>query len=187
VEKGVLQPAAPGLLSLLQLKQRGRNPDTLGDVVTPVIDLTEWYHVIDREYLTWSREFDGGAGGADFGIPFTDGDTDQVVVPIDEVWFVWNLSVICGPSIGSQIQGMLATASRLQSVAWTSPVYHAVSAPIDITGGSITAVEQVIAGGDVRRWFKGGTVFGAGMTYISAAAAGSVSFDGTVEFTRLKV
>lgn len=43
-EKGILQPAAPGLLSALQLKQKGLNPDSLGDVVVPVMDLTHWYN-----------------------------------------------------------------------------------------------------------------------------------------------
>lgn len=188
IEKGVLQPAPPGLLSLLQLKQRGKNPDTLSDTVVPVVDLTEWYAVLDREFLQWELVMDGGAGGAEFAFNFVAGAdaASSIIIPNDEVWFVWNVSASFGASIGGELHGLLATATRPDGVGW-SPTYHHITAPIDLVAASAFTVPQAMAGGDIRRWFKGGTIFGVGITYVTIPANEEATVSGTVEFTRMKV
>lgn len=40
---GPIQTIAPGLLGLLQLKQTGKNPETLAEIVAPVIEMRDWY------------------------------------------------------------------------------------------------------------------------------------------------
>jgi len=85
IDKGVLQPAAPGLLSALQLKQKGKNPDTLSDTVVPMLDLTHWYNAdvvkveSARRLLDPTQKYSGltemTAPGA-------------LVVPDNEIWWL---------------------------------------------------------------------------------------------------
>jgi len=89
IERGILQPAPPGLLSLLQLKQRGQNPDALGDTVVPVIDLTHWYGLDSVEAVDGMGTFPSnvayvGAVGVTSGA--------MQLTPEGEVWWVHEFS-----------------------------------------------------------------------------------------------
>lgn len=85
--KGLLQPAAPGLLSALQLKQRGANPDTLSDTVVPTVDLTHWY--LANQPSVQSGVFELGVGVL-YGqyVTLEDPSVGPLTVPDNEIWWV---------------------------------------------------------------------------------------------------
>lgn len=92
-----IQSQANGFLSLLNLKNLGRLPDTLPDVVQPVLDMLPWYA---SSTATWSQDVASTA-------PFIQGNPTsiawsgaiQLVVPQDRVW------VILGGSFWADVAG----------------------------------------------------------------------------------
>lgn len=100
MERGLLQPVAPGLLSLLQLKQRGFNPNNLSDTVVPTIDLTSWYRVDEVTVLDGST-----VALVSAAIYATDLSVASITVPDNEIWWVREMSV--------QLNWNVATATAL--------------------------------------------------------------------------
>jgi len=94
--EAVLQPAAPGLLSMLELKARGFNPDKLSDTVQPTIDLTHWYGA-DRPQVVSGVE--AIASGVLFDTVATF-SSSPLAVPDGEIWWVreYMVQLNCTPA-----------------------------------------------------------------------------------------
>lgn len=89
INPGVLNRIPPALLSMLELKQRGANPDTLSDTVVPTIDLSHWYNADRPSSLVGSTDLLSAQVYANvLGFNVT-----QVVVPQDELWWVRSFAV----------------------------------------------------------------------------------------------
>lgn len=81
-----IQPAPPGLLSLLALKTKGMNPSQLADSVVPVVDLTHWYGM-DALTLQQGTDNTSLASAARYMSVLTFAST-PLVVPNNEIWWV---------------------------------------------------------------------------------------------------
>jgi len=84
-----LNPKADGFLSLLGLKNQGRNPETLNLQLQPTVDLLEWYFQSRLENITATRTVpDASTSVANFG-------ATSLVVPDREWWWIENYTVRC--------------------------------------------------------------------------------------------
>jgi len=86
---GVLNRIIPGLLGMLQLKQRGANPDTLSDTVVPTIDVGHWYDADRPSCFAGDVSLTSGEIYATSLLL----NVGQIRVPLDEVWWVRSYSV----------------------------------------------------------------------------------------------
>lgn len=96
---GPIQTFASGLLGFLQLKNRGKNPTTLLDEVRPVMDLTPWYMLGDIRTTT----------GALTAIATGSNIQQLFSGPVEENWYVHNISVWCPMGAGDQIDSAALT------------------------------------------------------------------------------
>jgi len=111
--EGLVQPAPPGLLSLLNLKSRGQNPDTLSRELTAVLESLEWYlygqvqstgdssTAIDNTGI-WSAGYHGAGAGT--------------TVPNNQIWFVHSTCAAIQDFSGAA--GITINLHALQS-GWT--------------------------------------------------------------------
>jgi len=177
MERGILQQAAPGLLSLLGLKQRGNNPDAFGDTLLPVMDLTAWMHLQDSEFVTQQGTIPNGESSSLFTT-----DATPIEVPGTEVWYVHQatltFTVVAGDTLGGQI-GIMYTSDQFERIIIPLAVADVPDLSVAINVGQFVASTP-------RRWFKGGTMFGAAYSYMDSVGGTSV-VDITLEITRLKI
>jgi len=84
---GPIQVIPGGLLGLLNIKNRGKNPDTLDSNVVPTIDLTSWWFEARAEDIgTFTRTpVTGNNGFASWSTP--------VIVPNGQAWWVLEYTV----------------------------------------------------------------------------------------------
>jgi len=83
-----IQLIPPGLLGLLQLKNRGQNPGSLEDIVQPGLDILPfWYEAVAEELNGFTRTpVTGNNGFASWSTPIT--------VPQGEAWWVLNYTIV---------------------------------------------------------------------------------------------
>jgi len=184
---GILGKIPPALLPLLELKARGQNPDTLGDMVVPTIETMELYLQADQQWLLAQTQVDANEGFPIFQ-PWTTGD--PMTVPPGELWYVWNFSgsirnVNPSPAIvqghfGGAIQRMSAADQYewLQPMTWTGVDFGGVA-----TG--LVQGQRVGFACAPRRFFPAGTQFGYTAGYINFPSIGDGELYMTV--TKLKV
>lgn len=144
----------PGLLDLLDLKTLGRNPDALGSVVAPTLDLLPQYLLTRRQLITPASRSGIAADG--FYIP--GGPATDYVVPETEVWYVWavNLVAECGPASGFMVNPYViypAGPIGIQGVYNASAIVGNIIAPIQPAPGQY----------DVRLTYAVGTWWTSGM------------------------
>lgn len=94
---GPVQATAPGLLSLLSLKQLGHNPRTLNDEVVPNIDILNWYLQTQIEAVV------GTAVGVT--VPGVVGFALQV--PPQEIWYLHSATITADLIAAEAIRGRL--------------------------------------------------------------------------------
>jgi len=90
MSSGKIQPAPPGLLSKLALKQNGPNPTDLSDQVVPIIDLTNWYSA-DASVPVVGIDLTLGSGVLFQTI--LGFSSQPLVVPDNEIWWVRGFEV----------------------------------------------------------------------------------------------
>lgn len=73
-----------GLLGLLDLKTQGVNPSLLGEIVTPVLELSNFYALNSRASNSQSSTLTG--------LGVTAGAYANLVVPQGELWVLYNLT-----------------------------------------------------------------------------------------------
>lgn len=114
---GPVQLIAPGLMGLLQLKQYGRNPAELSQVIDPVLELRDWFMQARAQDIV---SFAGGqpltnsiaTGSVGWKSFLVGGATVQV--PNNEWWWVTNITVVSnGPIVSGD--------SISFAPAWTTP------------------------------------------------------------------
>jgi len=185
-ERGALQPAAQGLLSLLQLKQRGSNPDTLADTVVPTIDLTHWYGqeslqaVGDQFVLTTAVVYANLLLVGAFG---------NLVVPSGEIWWVQDYRVVIEGTVGTttaiNVNALhAAVLSARESGVGRASLIGEPSRPFTTVG----AAGMVFAAPSLRDfWATAGSGFGAYLNGSVTDAVNPLRIFGIANVVRLKV
>jgi len=180
ITRGILQQSATGLLSLLGIKQRGQNPDAFGDTVLPVMDLTDWMHHTDSEFVVDSNlSFPVGESSSYFVYEGT-----PLQVPDTEVWYVHQMSLRFTLLAHDHFAGQLALmmASDPQQTNYVCLAQTDYVAPNDTLGVN----SSIFLGFAPKRWFKGGTRFGMGYGYLNTAGGGCTA-EVVMQITRLKI
>lgn len=195
-----IQPTATGFLSLLGLKNLGRNPDALLDELRPGIDMNRWYlnggEVVRGTADSWlvaSGELTGFfAVGS---LPITGGGA--ITVPANELWWVEDVDVKIGvvaPSVPTALDQVVlyqaSAAARLPLCAGPPgfALRHIVSNPQGYQG--VTPVVLPITNGltvplaHVGRFFApAGTEFGIMAGLISLVDSTPALLDIGIEMT----
>lgn len=147
-----IQSIPPGLLSLFQLKNNGRNPSGLVEAVQPSLDLLRWYLEPAAENLSSGVQQVNAAGSF---ITFT-----PLSVPVGEFWIVTGLSmsIACGaaetvtlkaaytPGVGAGTEGLTQYESLIanQTGLFTMPKDFA---PLYCPGGATFGVHASAVAG----------------------------------------
>lgn len=92
-----MQAAAPGLLSLLSLKQLGHNPRTLNDEVIPTIDILNWYLQNNIEAVVGTAVAVNAVGVWGFALQ----------VPAQEIWYLHGATITADLIAAEAIRGRL--------------------------------------------------------------------------------
>lgn len=101
---GPIQGDPLGLLSLLELKNRGKNPEYLAETVVPTIDVGPAYLLRNRTVLSGSATFSPPSGYASiFGL--TAGDL-RFPIPDGEVWYVGRVAAQFAFTTGDVVNGV---------------------------------------------------------------------------------
>jgi len=116
-----IQSIPPGLLSLFQLKNEGKNPSEFVETVQPTIDLLRWYLEPQAENLSSGTQQVNTAGVFTTFTP--------LAVPVGEFWIVTgaSMSIACGvgetitakmgytPGVGAGTEGLTQYESLIAS------------------------------------------------------------------------
>ena len=172
----VVQKQPAGLLDYFGIKNGGKNPQSLAEVIAPVLDLDRWYKVADEEYLTG-----GISGHASAG--WVTASPISLAIPPLEVWHVhqfgWLLSMTEGRTC------IFSPGSRVPEGGFLTGGFPIVDHPIAITSPAAVAT-YAYYGGTVwkgyGKFFRAGTVFGTHVTQITAAS----DFSWQLRFTRMR-
>lgn len=163
-----VQRIAPGLLSFLGLKGTGQNPTELGELLSPVVDLTPFYHAIDL--LT--------ANASTAGLN-TVGQSTLIEVPAGETWRV-------------MAAGYIATNLTAAGICHISILYQPpgtgnvvpITKPIRYVVGAAGTERH-----DVGYWFPTPFIAPTGSQFImlleESTGAGTMSLNARVAYQKL--
>lgn len=116
-----------GLLSLLGIKNSGRNPADLNAVLTPVIDLAPWYLYQNAESINANANI--------AAVGFT--PIPALQIPVTETWAILGCSVntvaALGAGQGLQFAGVFAPSANV------TPAYPLTVLSPDGTTGTVVA------------------------------------------------
>lgn len=176
---GPIQLIPPGFLSLLQLKNQGHMPADLGEVVSPTMDMRDWYLQVSARTPSTT-----------FGLVLTSEQQsfhrfspNGIIVPQGKTWWVHHYMVQCGLTAvaGQSIFGLAPI------IIWNAngTIKYNQLGPAPATGLiSSTATNptgtQVFASGF---WAPPGAELG--FTNGEIISAAGISFGGVVRYTEL--
>ena len=201
-----IQPTATGFLSLLGLKNLGRNPDALLDELRPSIDMAPWFlngAALTRATVeTWPAAAGNISGFWRIGATPITGAGD-ITVPDGQLWYVHEVCVEVGPTSLVNLSDislyMASAAARIPPGAgppgFSTP--HFIANPGGFQGSPVlTAVAPVnavtVAINQVGKFFApAGTQFGmhAGLCniYDTTPALMDVGANLSVRYTPLSI
>ncbi len=168
---GPVQGTPSGLLSLLQLKQLGRNPSAFSDEIVPVFDLQAWYRASQLEYLTGTQFTVAAAATQNYYFGLT--------VPANEVWFVHSIHCRANLIAGEAINMAIGFAFDR---ALSQPPLHIFSNQVD--RGTLTLPCVWALGCQPQMFFPANHIFGVNVYQITTAA--TVEVDSEICITRMK-
>jgi hypothetical protein len=169
---GPIQIIPPGLLGLLQLKQLGRLPDKLSDLVAPVVELRDWYLTARRvdEFGLFGSSANLLLAGPSFsGISgFTLASGPIMAVPQNQIWWVEQFTidvVLSGAADFIRFAPMIQSAAPSLTRQQTGP---------DVADVTTARTRVVSARSDRGFWAFPGDVFSAIVFDSANAAANTV-------------
>jgi hypothetical protein len=192
--RGLLNPVPAGLLSLLELKQRGSNPDTLSGTVVPVLDLSHWYRNDQPDYLASSVDLVTATVYA----TILQLNNPLIIVPDGEIWWVREFGVHLELSETATDFGY----NQFQAVALYAQTDLAagvgraqIKGPTigqygdPLLAGGMPAVGGIVASAESIRgfWAPPGMTFGAHFNGSAVDATNPPFISGFVQFDRLKI
>lgn len=167
-----IQVIPPGLLGFFQLKNTGRNPDTMPGALDLSFDVRDWYFEARLE--------DAGAQGTVAKATGQSGmfgfTTNPIIVPQDEAWWVRSYTVDT-PALAAGDNVTFAPAYQ-SGIAGT---YHALpSSPSFASVSGVNTRGIVTAEG-----FFLGPGMELGVYILGITAAATITFQGRVRVARL--
>lgn len=175
-----IQVIAPGLLGYLQLKAGGANPDTLLDEVRPTIDMREWLLTAQREFVSGNAAVNSPGASTRY-LGFVDGGGNAILIPPEEIWYVWNASIVSGVPAADTFNGAFGITVTPDPVP--GPIItlaeDLVPAFTSTGTGSLLAVSC-----EPRRWFVSPCEWGCMISDYVVAAGASVQL--SLEITRAR-
>lgn len=179
MKTGPIQTLPRGLLSLMQLKNLGRNPRDVEDWVQPVIPVDDYWKqgLLTTDPDTHSTTPLNNAAGS-FGF-----STGQLIVPEDECWWVewFSLEVTVAAGAAERIQDAqpLLFLKRSATVRYT--VLTETRVTVNGTAGN-GATAAIVA---KNFWAPPGSEFGYYVGLVTTAGTPNVA--GTFRYARLQV
>lgn len=167
---GPIQSIPEGLLSFFQLKNQGRNPHELGQVVQPDFEMRDWYFA-SRAVVT-TATVNVIAGTLNF-YEFT-APVGGLVVPNTELWYIVDYSLIVGLAAG---ETLYATAAYLAPNGTGTFVVGAAN--------QVTGVASMIFRADRSFFMPSGHKLGLFVT--STAGAGPFEVTAWLRYIRLSL
>lgn len=177
---GPIQLIPPGLLGLFQLKQMGRNPDQLGEVVLPTVEILDWYRQALSEWSTTTHSVVINATGRANFQTFS----NPIAVPDREWWYVHQYAVKAEPVLGGGTAEVHAIVPNMiqQATGTARPV---AVGPGQFPVGCNTDAHTVWAEG---RGFFAPAGARLGVAYgVTVTGAGTVNIDAFIRITVLPV
>lgn len=183
-----VQGVPEGFLSALGIKNNGQNPEYLSDTVLPQVDLREWYLMRDHQWLV-SNTLAALAAGGEQPLPWIGGFTDfidnlDMAVPEGEIWYVWAVYGRLELYVGDGLAGNLCVCAANRHPTIGQAILAQTNYN-DNPAGTVGSAAMV--GGEVRRWFRAGTLFGMAASWARNVQAQPMFANLTLEVTRLKV
>lgn len=167
---GPIQLIPPGLLGLLQLKNRGANPSQLLDSYQPIVEMFHW--LLQAEARRWPLgqiAVATGNGDAVFS-------PNHILVPQDEWWYVHHYSIEAAMGAGDNV-GHFVPHWR----EGNTPVhFYALDTGLAI---NLTRNGRMISGAQSFFLPPGAEL---GFTYVCTAAT-TITFNGYVWYTPLPI
>jgi len=152
-----------GLLSMLGLKEQGRNPDTLLGQVIPTLDLRDLYATQLQDNA--AEVVSAATATGTFAV-------GAMKVPNNEIWYVQHFSVACNTSAVQTID--MAPIAKFLTLGMPLGIYQ--SAPIN--------AELRCAASNVPFFARPGTEFGVG---VKTLTGGPINVSLQAVFARLRV
>jgi hypothetical protein len=157
-----------GLLAALGLRNLGKNPGELSDLLAPTFETLELYLLNGVETVI------GDDAAPAIGTRNFSADTLASVVPQNELWYVWHYRLTSTAGAGTSIT--LQPTIRLQDAQQT------MTNPQLVTGAA--GLTQLVPSGFNGRWALPGSLFQYGVTAITGAPG---LIRGVAQITRLRV
>ncbi len=179
---GPIQTLAPGLLSVLQLKNTGRLPSVLLGDVSPSIDMLDFYlrslgvananAAHTRTQVTASGNF----------YQFNAGGKGSIVVPQTEWWWVEHYSVtaVMSAVAGQAVEGLTPALAFNTS---SSLEYAGVGRECRSAISNATAANAILVSSDKPFWAPPGSILGYFVGSVISAAG--ISLQGRYRATKL--
>lgn len=167
----------PGLLSLFQLKQLGRNPDSVQDNYQPTVEVLRWLALQQKEYLQVG--FTTLAAGTTATFNQAGAPLDQV--PENEYWYVHVMSGGIVKAAGADVITNFSIGMRVDA-AGTAKIFQlpaSAASPPDMAG-----VVMGITAAAFDFWAPSGAQFGL---FYNRTGAGNALGSLSAMITRLRV
>lgn len=161
---------ARGLSALLALRSGGIQPNTLAELVAPIIDLSDLFLLNGRQTIGFNQIVGVAVGRNDFPAP---GPLADAVVPPGEMWYVWDALVQA--TLGAGVAVDVACGCLFDSSI--------------VIAGPTGAYEAGAANQDVRAHIDRPLWLGPGsrMVALVRSVTGAVTVSGAAVVTRLKI
>jgi hypothetical protein len=162
-----------GLLSLIDSRTQGKNPDVFGDIVQPTFDMMSMI-AMSKGYETVSA--------STLGVPVPSVGLGQVTVPNSEVWMVR----LADASIVAQdatINARVALEYQDSASSTRMVLFETTLANLLLVGAS-TAAARVF---HLPFLASGGSTFSTNITMISGVVVNGLDAQTAVNFVRLQV
>lgn len=148
-----------GLQDFLQSKTDGENPGNLNQDVVPTIDMLRWYDATAHKFHSTVENV------------VTEGEFDQVTVPVGEIWFVVAVGVNCRSALAGNGSDFSCAVKNVTGASNPNDLHILADFP-RFESNSVAAVSQPfglvlpevvpVTGSESISWRANNTVSGAG-------------------------
>jgi len=170
---GTMNRVPRGLLSLIDSRTQGKNPDVFGDVVQPTFDMFNM--------LAMSKGFET-VSATTLAVPVISTGLGRVTVPAGEVWIV-RLADASATAQDATFSARIALNYQDSSSSVTVALFETTLANLLLVGASTSAVRVF----HLPFLASAGSSFSTQITVISGVTVNGMDCQTSVNFVRLQV